>query len=174
MDHDLDSNTALISPVDIQGGTTSCFGEWVEIPSLSGSSYATGLKHGLYSVHVEEIESSTGNSYCSIEEVFELTKNEITYANIEVSDSYCVESSGYIELDVITASKNLLFYYNQTKIPATDITTISESFFTTRYRLNILNPIDGASLEIQDEYGCGVAIDTNYLDISVYDPVYRI
>ena len=172
LDHDLDSSTAPTAAVNIEGGSTSCTGDWVQVSNLSGSSYASGLKPGLYRVTVEEIEFSTGDSYCSIEKTFELTKNEITYANIEVSDSYCIESSGYIDLDVRATSENIYFYYNEIRVSDADIIILSESFEATRCRLNILNPVDAASLEIQDEYGCGIAIETGLLDIKVNEPSF--
>jgi len=171
LDHDDDPSTDLISAVDVFGGNTSCAsGEWVAVSDLDGSSYGSGLKEGLHKVVLQEVEFSTGDTYCSIEKTFEVPKNEISFANLEVSESYCVESSGYIDIDVNATSENIYFYYDGNRIPDTDISILAETFAATRYRLNILNPIDGASLEIQDEFGCGVVVSSDLLDISVNNP----
>ena len=174
LDHDLDSTTSPISSVTITGGDTSCSsGNWVEVSELRGSSYGSGLKKGLYKVILKEVEFSTNIEYCEIEKTFEVAKNEITYANIEVSNSYCVSSSGYIDLDVNATAANVYFYYNTNRVPDINVSIISETFAATRCRINILNPVDGASLEIQDEFGCGVVINSDLLDISVNDPSFN-
>lgn len=171
LDHDLDPNTGMIGSVTVAGGTTSCFsGSWIEVSNLTGSSYASKLKEGLYKVNVEEIEFLTGNVYCAVEETFEVTKNEISYANVNVSDTYCLESSGTIDLDVRATSEVLYFYYNGVKVPDTNVAVIAENFNEKRYRLSIVSPVDLASLEIQDEFGCGIAVNTDLLDITVNDP----
>lgn len=173
LDHDNDPSTNLISAVDIFGGNTSCAsGEWIAVTELNGSSYGSGLKEGLYRVIMQEVEFSTGDTYCSVEKTYEVPKNEISYANLEVSDSYCVESSGYIDIDVNATSENIYFYYDGNRISDTDISILAETFAATRYRLNILNPSDGASLEIQDEFGCGVIVSSDLLDISVNNPSF--
>lgn len=173
LDHDLDPATDLISSVIVAGGTTSCYsGSWVEVSSLTGSSYASNLKAGLYRVKVEEVEFLTGNVYCSLEETFEVTKNEISYANVEVSDTYCLENSGTIDLDVRATSEVLYFYYNGVKVPDANVSVIAENFSEKRYRLSIVNPVDMATLEIQDEFGCGISVNTDLLDISVNDPAF--
>jgi hypothetical protein len=173
LDHDNDGATALISSVNISGGVISCYsGTWVESFNLNGSSYASELKEGLYKVRVDEVEYATGRKFCYLEETFEVTKNEITFANIQVSDTYCVESSGYIDLDVNVSNVALYFYYNGTRILDQNVSVISQTFFATTYRLNILNVTDNASLEIQDEFGCGTTVDSNLLDISVEDPSF--
>ena len=174
LDHDLDSTTSPISSVTITGGDTSCSsGNWVEVSELRGSSYGSGLKKGLYKVILKEVEFSTDIEYCEIEKTFEVAKNEITYANIEVSNSYCVSSSGYIDVDVNATTANVYFYYNTNRVPDINVSIISETFAATRYRINILNPVDGASLEIQDEFGCGIVINSDLLDISVNDPSFN-
>ena len=174
LDHDLDANTDRVGAVTVVGGTTSCSsGSWIEVSSLTGSSYASKLKQGLYKVNVEEVEFLTGNVYCFVEETFEVVKNEISYANVSVSDTYCLENSGTIDLDVRAASDELYFYYNGVKVPDTNVAVIDENFNEKRYRLSIINPVDMATLEIQDEFGCGVAVNTGLLDISVNDPNFN-
>jgi PKD repeat protein len=66
----------------------------------------------------------------------------------------------------------LYFYYNGVKVPEANVAVISENFADKRYRLSIVNPQDMAALEIQDEFGCGVAVNTDLLDISVNDPSF--
>ncbi len=171
LDHDLDPNTNMIGSVTVDGGTTSCSsGSWIVDPDLTGSSYASNLKDGLYKVVVEEIEFLTGDVYCSIEETFEVAKNEISYANVSVSDTYCLENSGTIDLDVRATSEVLYFYYNGVKVADSNVSVIEENFNEKRYRLTIINPVDMATLEIQDEFGCGIAVNTDLLDISVNAP----
>jgi hypothetical protein len=173
LDHDLDPTTPLIGSVTVGGGTASCYsGSWIVVSSLTGSSYASKLKEGLYKVKVEEVEFSTGNVYCEIEETFEVTKNEISYANVSVSDTYCLENSGTIDLDVRATSELLYFYYNGVKVPETNVSVIAENFSEKRYRLSITSPVDLATLEIQDEFGCGIAVNTDLLDITVNDPSF--
>jgi hypothetical protein len=173
LDHDLDPSTPLIGSVTVGGGTASCYsGSWIEVSSLTGSSYASKLKEGLYKVKVEEVEFSTGNVYCEIEETFEVTKNEISYANVSVSDTYCLENSGTIDLDVRATSEILYFYYNDVKVPESNVSVIAENFGEKKYRLSITSPVDLATLEIQDEFGCGIAVNTDLLDITVNDPSF--
>ncbi|MFT5102638.1 MAG: hypothetical protein ACI86C_000280, partial [Candidatus Latescibacterota bacterium] len=167
LDHDLDPNTPDIPALILQGGTNTCnAGTWELLPEFTGMSSISDLREGLYKVVVSELNQNL-NLICSVEEIFELIRDSISYDNLSVDSNLCEFLGGYLTVDVYTNDDNLMFFYNGQMIPLSDIVIIDAIPGRTTYQVFISNPVDNAPLEIINEFGCGVLVDEIDMDWAV-------
>jgi hypothetical protein len=116
------------------------------------------LNEGVYRVVVSELDANL-NIVCSQEEIFEMSRNLLTYDNLTVDSELCSFNPGYIVLDVFTEPSDVFFYYDGQLIDLNNVEILSSSQIFTTYSLFIENPVENGSLEIINEYGCGILVD---------------
>ena len=171
-DHDINPDTADISPFTLSGGSSSCStGQWSLLPDLAGNSFITNLEDGIYKVIVTD-EDFSGNIFCSNELNFELTRDAINYGSISVEETLCNLESGSITIDLFNVKGELFFYYNNTIISNTNVDLISSDIEKDVYQLFIANPVPNGILEIINEFGCGTIVDQTLLNFNLSEPEY--
>ena len=159
LDEDQDPSTPDIPAIKVIGGDNSCnAGVWELLPQFSGFTTITDLNEGVYRVVVSELDANL-NIVCSQEEIFDMSRNLLTYDNLTVDSELCSFNPGYIVLDVFTEPSDVFFYYNDQLIDLNNVEILSSSQIFTTYSLFIENPVENGSLEIINEYGCGILVD---------------
>ena len=172
LDHDQDPATPNISSIAVGGGTDSCSaGTFVPLPGLDGSSYVSGLETGIYKLVVSQ-EDPSGNVFCTDEKSFELVRDAIEYGSITVDSELCQNTPGYITVEITKIRGDVFFFYNDTLVNQSDIELISNETQRAVYQLYIDSPTENASLEIRNEFGCGVLVEQSFLNVSVAEPSF--
>ena len=168
-------NTMILgdpTTLNIQGGNNSCSaGSWQLLPQYSGLSSINGLSPGIYKVEINNNDLS-GNIICSKEEIFQINRDSISYDNLAVDFELCELSSGYLTIDVYSNDSDLFFYYDNQLINSGNIQIINSYPDFNTYEIFISNPLSNASIEIINEFGCGIIVDEE--DTNWFVPVPEI
>ena len=172
LDHDLDATTPEISSIGISGGTTSCSaGTFDYLPSYDGSTYVSGLNTGVYKLKVIK-EDRNGVVFCETEKSFELVRDIIEYGEVSIDSDLCQNTPGYLTIEITRIRGDVFFFYNNTIVNQTDIEIVSSTAQKTVYSLYISSPTDNATLEIRNEFGCGILVEQSILNLAIAEPSF--
>jgi hypothetical protein len=172
LDHDLDAATPDISSIDISGGINSCSaGTFQYLPSYDGSSFVSGLDMGVYKLVVTQ-EDRNGIQYCETEKSFELVRDAIEYGEVSVDSDLCQNTPGYLTIEITRIRGDIFFFYNDALVNQTDIEIVSSTNQKIVYSLYINSPTDNATLEIRNEFGCGVLVNQSILNLAIVEPSF--
>ncbi len=172
LDHDLDPATPEISSVSITGGTQSCSaGVFDYLPNYDGSTFISGLSTGIYKLIVTEVDRN-GAEYCSEEKVFELVRDEIEYGEVSVDGDLCQNNPGYLTIEITKIRGQVFFLYNNMLISNSDVELISSDSQKDVYKVYIGAPTANATLEIRNEFGCGLLVNQSALNFAIPEPSF--